>query len=299
MTGRVVVVGSANLDHTAQVDRLPLPGETIVASDLRSSPGGKGANQAVASSRAGGAHTTFIGAVGNNDAGTQLVAALTAASVQVLVSRADRKPTGSASIVVDGRGENTIVVSPGANELAEGSDIRAKQAIRDAAVIIGQLEIPISATLNAFRSRSSGALAILNAVPASQDAWSLLRDTDVLVVNETEALSVSGAAAVADAVAFLCEKVPVVVVTLGERGSLIARTGQPPTTVPALTIDAIDTTAAGDTFCGVLAAELAVSASVEGAVHRATVAAALAATRRGSQESIPTRGAVQMAADNR
>ncbi|WP_336727840.1 ribokinase [Cellulosimicrobium cellulans] len=291
-SGRVVVVGSANVDLVVDVPRHPGGGETILGGELRRNPGGKGANQAVGAARAGGAETTFVGALGHDDAADLLLASLDRGGVRTdLVERVDAA-TGTALITVSPDGENAIVVAPGANSHVT---VGAAQAERIAAadVVLAQLEIPLDVVRAAAAARRPGALLVLNAAP-SRDLPDDLWDTiDVLVVNEHEAADLVGPTGETDSGALaqrLLARVPAVVVTLGGEGSLVAerRAGGPLlTTVPAIAVDAVDTTGAGDTFCGVLAAALARGANLPDAARLAAAAGALAVTRPGAQDAVP------------
>jgi ribokinase len=306
--GRVVVVGSANVDLVVDVPRHPAGGETILGGDLRRTPGGKGANQAVAAARAGGADTTFVGALGRDESAELLLASLRGAGVRTDTVERVAAPTGTALITVSPDGENAIVVAPGANSRVR---IGVAQAERIAAadVVLAQLEIPLDTVVAAARARRAGALFVLNAAPSRELPEELWRELDVLVVNEHEAedLAGVGAATPEDLAAALLTRVPAVVVTLGAAGSLVAARGGGLLRVPAARVDAVDTTGAGDTYCGVLAAALARSVEcglsvgsrpvnsthtqhstelVE-AARLAGAAGALAVTRSGAQDAVP------------
>jgi ribokinase len=290
MTGTVVVVGSANVDLVVHVPRHPGPGETVLGGGLRRTPGGKGANQAVAAARAGGADTSFIGAVGRDDAADLLFASLARAGVRTdLVARSD-VATGTALIWVTADGENAIVVAPGANALVAVDDVAAAR-LAEADVILAQLEIPLDTVLAAAGDRRRGARFMLNAAPSRRLPGELWDAVDVLVVNVHEARDL---APMADPVtparlaAALLERVPAVVVTLGGAGALVAERGIDPVVVPAPRVTPVDTTGAGDTFCGVLAAALASGATLPEAARLAAAAAALAVTRPGAQDAVPT-----------
>ncbi|MEV0890360.1 ribokinase [Promicromonospora sp. NPDC050262] len=294
MTGQVVVVGSANVDLVVDVPRHPAGGETILGGDLRRTPGGKGANQAVAAARAGGADTTFVGALGRDESGELLLASLAGAGVRTdTVERVDA-PTGTALITVSPDGENAIVVAPGANSRVR---VGAAQARRIAAadVVLAQLEIPLDTVIAAARERRAGALFVLNAAPSRDLPDALWDQLDVLVVNEHEAADLagagSGAATPEELAAALLARVPAVVVTLGVAGSLVAERGADAVRVPAAKVAAVDTTGAGDTYCGVLAASLAGSGRAGSgllrAAHLAGSAGALAVTRPGAQDAVP------------
>ncbi|MEV4539502.1 ribokinase [Asanoa sp. NPDC049518] len=282
---KVVVVGSANLDLGIGVPHLPEPGETVLGSDVVASPGGKGANQAVAAHRLG-ADTVLVAAVGADRFGADLRGALGRAGLPLdhVVTRNDTA-TGVALIVVDDAGENTIVVAPGANA---GLDSAALDALPDLLtpgdVVALQLEIPLDTCLAAARhARRAGALVLLNAAPLPPAGLAeLLGTVDVLVVNEGEAERLGG-----DAVALRQRGPAACVVTLGARGA-VSSDSAGTRDHPPFRVDAIDTTGAGDTFCGALAAALAAGADLHDAVRRGCAAGALATTRMGAQSAMPT-----------
>ena len=283
----VVVVGSANVDVVLGVAAVPRPGETVLATSSARHPGGKGANQAVAAAR-DGAPTTFVGAVGE-DAGAEIVLDAFAESVDVAVLRRVPGPTGTAYIAVDAAGENTIIVDPAANATLRDLTGAELAAVRDAEVVLAQLEIPVETVVAAFAAaRSAGALTVLNAAPARDlpdELWPLV---DVLVVNEEELLALAGEEGQDAAVAALLRRVPEVVVTLGRKGALLVERDADPVAVPAHAVRVVDTTGAGDTFCGVFGAARARGSSAVDAVRRAVAAAAVAVQRPGAVPSIPT-----------
>ena len=290
--GRVVVVGSANVDLVVPVPRHPGGGETVLGGTLTRHPGGKGANQAVAAARAGGADTTFLGALGEDESADLLRASLEGAGVRTDLLARVAEPTGTALITVSPDGENAIVVAPGANSLVT---VGPKQAERLAAadVVLAQLEIPVEAVAAAAAARRPGALLVLNAAPSRDLPADLWPAVDVLVVNEHEAADLAGENDEPAVLArLLLERVPAVVVTLGGAGSLVAERGGEPVAVPAFPVEPVDTTGAGDTFCGVLAASLAQGAPLVDAARLAGAAGALATTAPGAQESVPTAAAV-------
>lgn len=279
--GGVVVVGSANVDLVLPVERIPKPGETVLATGLSRGPGGKGANQAVAAARAG-APTSFVVSLGDDEPGELLRAVLSDASVDLSLASTTATPTGTAIITVDADGENAITVAPSANaELALTDESRA--AIRSAAVVLAQLEIPFETVLEAARESQ---YFVLNAAPAAELDDELLAEVDLLVVNEHEAFTIAGTADGPGEV--LLKRVPAVVITLGAAGALVLSRVAEPVTVPGLQVEVVDTTAAGDTFCGVLAATLATGADLPEAVRRATVAASLSVQTAGAIPSVPT-----------
>ena len=253
-------------------------------------PGGKGLNQAVAAARAG-AGTAFAGAVGQDAAADLLLDTLAAAGVDTAAVRRSDRPTGTALVMVQESGENSIVVDPAAND-----DVRldgaARAAVEDARVLLAQLEVPLSVVADgAAAARDAGTTVVLNAAPARDLPGSLLALVDVLVVNESEALLVSGATEVAAALDVLADRVPAVVVTLGAAGARwvsAAGDGQ----APGLAASVVDTTGAGDCFCGVLAATLAGGASLDEAVRVGIAAASLSVERPGAAVSMPTRAEI-------
>jgi ribokinase len=279
----VLVVGSANLDFVIRVAHVPAPGETVLGRDARAFPGGKGANQAVASARAGGAPTRMLLALGDDANAAPIEASLRAAGVQPEVARMPGEPTGMAFICVADDAENAITVAAGANGLLRAS---ALPALDDVSQLLMQLEIPLDTVVDCARAaRGAGSRVILNAAPARALPDELLALVDVLVVNEGELIALGGHQGdlrrSLDAIT-----VPCVVVTLGARGC-VARIDGEFLLQPAFAVDPLDTTAAGDTFCGVLAAMLAQGDAWPRVLRRASAAAAIACTRLGAQASIP------------
>jgi ribokinase len=278
----VVIVGSANVDLVLPVQRIPRPGETVLATSLTRGPGGKGANQAVAAARAG-ASTAFVASLGDDESGALLRDALGAAGVELGLVSTTRTPTGTAIITVDAAGENAITVAPSANaELMLNRT--SESAIRAAAVVLAQLEIPFE-TVRAAAEASS--YFVLNAAPAAELDDDLLAHVDLLVVNEHEAAVVGGSPAA------LMERVPAAVVTLGGAGALVLRRGEGEVRVAGVEVEVVDTTAAGDTFCGVLAAALAAGTGLTEAVKRANVAASLSVQTAGAIASVPHGEAIE------
>jgi len=279
----VLVVGSANLDFVIRVAHVPAPGETVLGRDARAFPGGKGANQAVASVRAGGAPTRMLLALGDDANAAPIEASLRAAGVQPEIVRAPGEPTGMAFICVADDAENAITVAAGANGLLRAS---ALPVLDDVSQLLMQLEIPLDTVVDCARAaRGAGSRVILNAAPARALPDELLALVDVLVVNEGELIALGGHQGdlrrSLDAIT-----VPCVVVTLGARGC-VARIDGEFLLQPAFAVDPLDTTAAGDTFCGVLAAALAQGDAWPRVLRRASAAAAIGSTRLGAQASIP------------
>lgn len=280
-----MVVGSANVDLAVDVPRVPKAGETVLGARLRRSPGGKGANQAVAAAFACGADTTFVGALGEDEGADLLLVSLGGAGVRTdLVERAEA-PTGTAFITVSPDGENAIVVAPGANDHVVIGPAQAAR-IAEADVVLAQLEIPLDVVAAAAAAREKNARMILNAAPSRELPESLWAVLDILVVNEHEAADLAGEPEK------LLERVPAVVVTLGGEGCVILRRDQEPLRIPGFPVDVVDTTGAGDTFCGVLAAALAQGEDLPAAAIRASVAGALAVTRPGAQAAVPSQDEV-------
>ena len=284
----ILVAGSANLDFVVRASRIPRPGETILGRDFKTFPGGKGANQAIACARAGGVETEMLLSLGNDSFAAPIEASLKSAGVRMHTVRVPDQPTGTAFICVSDDAENAITVSPGANGCLREAHLPSLQGVSH---LLLQLEIPVqTVTSYARRARAQGVAVVLNAAPAQELTIELLSQIDVLVVNEMELMGLANSRS--DIATRISEiDVPVIVVTLGEQGCL-ARIDGKFFTQPSLPVEPVDTTAAGDTFCGVLAAALSRRLRTQDALLRATAASALACTRRGAQESIPTQAEV-------
>ena len=282
-TATVLVAGSANLDFVVRAAHIPAPGETVLGREFRTFPGGKGANQAIASARAGGAPTAMLLALGDDAYAAPVEASLREAGVVLHIVRAADQPTGTAFICVSDSAENAITVAPGANGALRAEHLPALAGTRH---LLLQLETPL-ATVTAYAraARAAGVMVVLNAAPAQALPDELLAATDLLIVNEGELAAISG---IADDVTAALERVavPTVIVTLGARGC-IARTPQGRVQQGGFKVDAIDTTAAGDTFCGALVAALSRGEPLAASLAFASAAAAIACTRLGAQASIP------------
>lgn len=288
----VVVVGSLNLDIVVPVPHHPSPGETVLGGVSFRNPGGKGANQAVAVARLGH-RVAMVGSVGGDDAGRLLTEALEREGVDLANVRVrPGVPSGIALIAVDANGENSIVVSPGANNSVTAGDVREAVAkLESAEVVLLQLEIPMEAVAEAA-ALTRGKM-VLNPAPAARVPAGILERVDVLVPNRAELAALSGRDhldSMEDVVAAArALKGPrAVVVTLGSGGA-VAIHDEGWTHVEAPAVEVVDTTAAGDCFCGALAVALVNGRSLEHATRWATRAAAIATTRRGAQASMPTR----------
>ena len=276
----VVVVGSANLDLVARTTRLPKPGETVSGSHFFEACGGKGVNQAIAAARAG-ARTAFIGALGRDHAGETLLAALVKDGVDVSAVQRVTAPTGRALIGVSDDGENSIIVVPGANHAISIDDIeKHKTLISSAKVLLCQLEVPLSVVQHAFELAGSSTTRILNPAPAQALSNSLLGVVDIITPNEHEVELLGGASKL------LSLGVKTVIVTQGEKGAMVVdASGE--RQVDPLKVTPVDTTGAGDAFCGMLAARLATGESITAALRAAVISGALATQTEGAVPSLP------------
>ena len=292
----IVVIGSANADLVTRVERLPAPGETVLATGYAEHPGGKGANQAIAAARLGRA-VSFVGVVGDDEHGALLTEALVAEDVDVAnLRRLSGVPTGRALVLVDDAAENSIVVVSGANAEVRPDDVAAAAAaLRGAAVAVAQLEIPLEA-VRAAAGQAAGRF-LLNPAPARPLDAELLDRVDVLVVNEGEFARVTGVEVGDDAEEF-ADRVGqaglrcAVVVTLGGRGAMVCENGQV-TVCPAPPVTVVDTTGAGDCFVGALADALARGRSLPDALHWAVAAASLSTQSLGATTAMPTSAEVE------
>jgi ribokinase len=294
----LVVVGSANVDHVVVVDRLPAQGETVPATSYLSAAGGKGLNQAVAAARqgrGGRAPVTLVACLGDDDVGDGLARLLAAEGIDTRhVRRQAGTSTGVALVTVAEGGANTVVVAPLANAGLGPADVDgAAAAIGRASVVLAQLEVPLATVERALRrARDAGALTILNPAPATGVLPPhLLGLVDILVPNQTEASVLTGLPAVEAGPALLAMGCGAVVTTLGGRGALVATQAGVMAIAP-FEVEAVDTTAAGDAFCGALAAGLCAGLGRPEALRRAAAAGALATTRTGAVPSLPGAGAV-------
>ncbi|MFJ2603648.1 ribokinase [Streptomyces sp. NPDC087425] len=302
----LLVVGSANADLVIDVERRPGAGETVLGGDLAVHPGGKGANQAVAAARLG-ARTALLARVGDDGHGRLLLDAQRAAGVDTASVLVGGAPTGVALITVDPSGDNSIVVSPGANGRLTPGDVRdAGTLFRGSRVVSTQLEIPLETVVEVVRSLAEGSRFVLNPSPPRPLPQEVLAACDPLIVNEHEAKVILGDSAgdggagdggVGDEPAdwarqLLAAGPRSVVVTLGAEGALVAdATGV--TRVASVKVDAVDTTGAGDAFTAALAWRLGAGATLAEAAGYAARVGAAAVTRRGAQESYPTGAEVE------
>ena len=298
---RIVVVGSYATGLTMKTDRIPCAGETVLGTGYRVDFGGKGSNQAIACARLG-AHVDFVASIGNDSFGDMAGALLRNESIGTkFCKRSSDTPTGVGFIVVEAStGRNCIVLDPGANELLRPADVSCAFAeLGTAAVVLTQLEIPVHAAESALsHGRAAGAVTILNPAPVRPLPASLFASTDILVPNETEAKVLAGYSADAmvepDIVAhdLLARGIKHVVMTLGEQGALLAHSSSQKL-FPAVTVQAVDTTGAGDAFNAGLAVALGHGDTIETAVEFAIIIGAMAVTREGVIPSLPRREEVR------
>jgi ribokinase len=293
--GGVFVAGSINMDVVATAERHPRVGETVAGRQVLYFPGGKGANQAVAAARLG-AKTTLIGRLGQDAFGAELKAFLIAQGVEPGFVRDTAAARTGTAIITVANADNTIVVIPGANALVDAEDV-ASPVLAKGDVAVSQFEIPL-ATIIAFfrRARNAGAATILNPAPALDFDRGLLDLVDVLVLNETELglfarRELHGddepARFIEAAKSLQRHSQQVICVTLGRRGALVLLDGQV-LTISGRSVEAVDTTGAGDCFVGALAARLACGAPVRDALAYANLAASLCVQRMGAAPSMPT-----------
>lgn len=288
----IAVLGSANMDLVVRQPRLARPGETLFGSSFTAVPGGKGLNQAVAAARAGG-RVRFAGAVGDDQFGAALRARLAADGIDTAALATVGAPTGVAAVsVVDG-GENSIVVVPGANHAVAALDDATRDLIARSGLLVTQFERPLGLVGEALAAaRASGVTTVLTPAPVLPAPADLLELVDILVPNATEACELAGTDDETAAARALSRTAGTVVMTRGPRGVLVARGGAVLTEVPARQVEAVDTTAAGDTLAGVMASVLAAGQGLERAVRVAVTAASIAVTRPGASISMPTRAEI-------
>jgi ribokinase len=290
----IIVVGSLNADLVVRSPRFPQPGETISGEDLKIIPGGKGANQAVAAARQG-TSTAMVGRVGNDSFGPELINNLKQNGVETAYVQTDpESASGTAIIVVDANGQNSIVLSPGGNGKVTPADVHGI-SFSAYKLLLLQLEIPVEAVLAAAqRAKDSGLRVLLNPAPARPLPNELLALPDFLVPNESELslltdLPVNDIPSAEHAAQTLLERgIQTVIVTLGANGALIVNK-ESTKHIPSFKVDVVDTTAAGDAFIGGFASALLQNKSMEEAVRYGCACGALAATKFGAQPSLPTK----------
>jgi ribokinase len=291
---KILVIGSSNTDLIARVKRFAVAGETIEGSHFMQAMGGKGANQALAAHKLGG-DVKFITSLGSDSNGENTLKYFKNVGLDASASLiVDNVPSGTAMIWVDEKGENCIVITPGANkELSPDYINKVKNEITAADIIVMQMEIPYDTVKRVCDlAHNQGKIVMLNVAPACKLDHDLIGKVDVLVVNETEAETIAGVKideigeeTMVDRLRELGAKT--VVLTLGKRGSIL-KNGKESYKIPAFVVETLDSTAAGDTFCGALAAELSKGHKWEQALKFATASSAICVTRMGAQPSIPT-----------
>jgi ribokinase len=278
--GRVVVLGSINMDLVARVPALPRPGDTVLADRLLTIPGGKGANQAVAAARLG-ARVSMVGRVGDDGFGKELITGLEQDGVDTSGVAVDKsEPSGVALIIVESGGQNVIAVAAGANSTVGEQEVkRLRDGLGPDDVVVVQLEIPLVAVLAAIRiAHEVGARVILNAAPSAALVGQQVPAVDLLIVNESEAAELGGPQ--------LRESVGALAVTLGAAGSVLYEKDQV-THIEPQSVEAVDATAAGDALVGAAAFSLAGGSSMEDAVRLGGAAGAAAVTKVGARPSLP------------
>lgn len=289
---KIFVLGSMNMDMVMQAERLPLAGETIRGTGFFLNAGGKGANQAVAVKRSGGA-LKFCACVGDDVFGERLINTLREYEVDTEnVRTIDGTSSGLAQITVV-NGNNRIILYGGANECldAEGAERFLAEAVKGD-IFLTQLETAPAVVLRSLETaKARGMQTILNPAPAQNFSSEMLKFTDILIPNETEAMSISGKTDIEEAALALSERVKEVIVTVGAKGCICSRGGSV-SLHPCPQVSVVDTTAAGDTFCGAFAARLGKGYSMEESVGYALKAASLAVTKRGALQSIPSENEV-------
>ena len=292
---RILVIGSSNTDMTAKTKELPRPGETVLGGVFTMGAGGKGANQAVAAQRLGG-DVQFICKVGKDMFGDNAIAQYEKEGLDTSGILRSRLPSGVALIYVDSHAENCIVVASGANGDLSEADIEAsRQAILNCGILLLQLESPVPSVLKAAKmAHEAGATVVLNPAPACALPEELFRYIDLFIPNETELSTFSGLPvnnaedAFKAAKAMQAKGVGKLIVTMGSKGALICE-GSTSDFVPAHKVKAVDTTAAGDTFCGALCVAISEGKSLKEAAEFACAASALTVQKMGAQNSIPFR----------
>jgi ribokinase len=291
----ILVFGSINMDVVVTCERHPRLGETVVGTSVAFHPGGKGANEAIAAARCAG-KSFLIGSVGADEFGKQMLAHLQANDVDTSgVATETGGSTGVAIITVDKRGENTIVVTPGANALAK-APAHLPDTLSGSVIALAQLESPIAEIAPLFaRVRAAGGTTILNPSPYRSLPRDLLQNTSVMILNEQEFAQLTGSASTEqpqDIIATLesyASPLPCCIITLGPAGLVLAEHDRAPIHIGGHKVATLDTTGAGDCLAGWFAAELAAGRSLEDAARRANAAAAISVTRAGAGSSMPTR----------
>jgi len=300
MTARVAVVGSINMDLVVRCQNLPRAGETILAASSAEIPGGKGANQAVAAAKVG-AEVSMIGRIGDDAFGPRLLSNLQAHQINTdHVLPCSETPSGIAVITVDDAGENSIVLSPGANSLVSGEDVEhARAVIEDADVLLVQLEVPAATIVTALRiAKAAGVKTVFDPAPAPQVWPGEFAIADVICPNETEAGAMTGMAvnsietAIQSAGVLSTQTGGLAIITLGSDGAVICTPDGDCQHIPTGVTNVVDTTGSGDAFAGAFAVRWAETNDPAAAIHFANAAGSLAATRLGAQTGMGTRAEI-------
>jgi ribokinase len=300
MKKRIVVLGSTNIDHIAKVKKIPVPGETVGDGIYSKAFGGKGFNQAVAATRAGG-NVTFLSSVGEDEDGKKIISYLQkfGADTEKVIYK-NESPTGTAFIFVDESGENSIVVSPGANKEFLVEEVKSlSKVISEADYLVMQMEIPFDCVEAAAEiAISNNTFVLLNPAPACELTKKLISMVDLLVLNETECETISGRRIDSVGIEKMAEVLvemgaKSVIITLGANGSYFLN-GENKGKFPAYKVNAIDSTGAGDVFCGALTSYLADEMDISGAIKFASAAAALSVQKLGAAPSVPDKEEIDM-----
>lgn len=300
MKKKIVVLGSANIDHIAKVEKIPVPGETVGDGIYSKAFGGKGFNQAVAATKSGG-DVTYLSSVGGDEDGKEIIQFLNQAGANVdNVIYKTESPTGTAFIFVDNHGENCIVVSPAANKELTVEEVKSLgSVIAEADYLVMQMEIPYACVEAAAEiAMNNNTFVLLNPAPACKLTEKLVSMVDLLVVNETEAEIISGRSIDRIGVGKMTEVLSEmgaksVIITLGANGSFLLDDGKNER-FPAYKVEAIDSTAAGDTYCGALTSFLAEGGKISEAIKFASAAAALSVQKLGAAPSVPDREVIDL-----
>ncbi|HEX2055076.1 MAG TPA: ribokinase [Nitrospiraceae bacterium] len=293
---KVIVIGSANIDFTVAVDQLPARGETVLGREFYQSYGGKGANQAIAARKAG-ADVVFLAKIGTDANGRMMEKHLVSSGLPPTgILRDPKTPTGVALIMVDRNGTNQIAVAPGSNQILTAEEVqRASSLMAGARVLLVQLEIPMATVHQALvLGKKHRLTTILNPAPAQPLSTDLLKLVDILTPNEREACRLGGQDVAEEAARILVKRgARCVLVTRGAEGALLLDGEGKPRPFAPFPVDAVDSTGAGDAFNGALACALASGDQLDKAITFANAAGALATTKRGAQEAMPSRREIE------